>query len=234
MERKAEKKILLFLVEGLTDMQALSLPVSHIFRDYNVRFQVIRTDVTSDESVTPRTIEKELTGRVDKFLAEYPFVRKGDIGRIVQLIDTDGAFVGPQHIKQAGDRRTAYSEEEILAKDKERLLLRNMRKRTIVYKLVHTQALKSTIPYEVYYFSRNMEHVLQKDASDRLTKQEKEAYAFSFADRYDGNEQGFLSLLGSDELNVPGTYEETWHFIMEGTASLRRYSNFYHLFRQLL
>ena len=38
-------------------------------------------------------------------------------------------------------------------------------------------------PYEIYYFSRNMEHVLH-DRAENLTDDEKEDLAFDIADQY--------------------------------------------------
>ncbi|MEI3451803.1 MAG: hypothetical protein V8Q67_10265 [Blautia massiliensis (ex Durand et al. 2017)] len=46
-------------------------------------------------------------------------------------------------------------------------------------------------PYEIYYFSRNMEHVLH-DRAENLTDDEKEDLAFDIADQYTDQLEKFL------------------------------------------
>ncbi len=60
-----------------------------------------------------------------------------------------------------------------------------------------------------------MEHVLHNISQD-LTDEEK-----------------FLHLLYNADFYVPGTYEETWKFIMEGGNSLKRYCNISLFFENL-
>ena len=68
-------------------------------------------------------------------------------------------------------------------------------------------------PYEIYYFSRNMEH-------------EKEDLAFDIADQYTDQLEKFLEYLHDDGFYVCGTYKDTWEFIMDGNNSLNRYCSY--------
>lgn len=77
-----------------------------------------------------------------------------------------------------------------------------------------------------------MEHVLHNISQD-LTDEEKEDLAFEIADRYSENPEEFLHLLYNADFYVPGTYEETWKFIMEGGNSLKRYCNISLFFENL-
>lgn len=52
-------------------------------------------------------------------------------------------------------------------------------------------------PYEIYYFSRNMEHVLH-DRAENLTDDEKEDLAFDIADQYTDQLEKFLEYLHDD------------------------------------
>lgn len=87
-------------------------------------------------------------------------------------------------------------------------------------------------PYEIYYFSRNIEHVLH-NITDDLTDEEKEDLAFKIADYYNKCPMDFLKLLYEADFHVSGTYEDTWKFIMENGNSLERYCNMSVFFEKL-
>ena len=87
-------------------------------------------------------------------------------------------------------------------------------------------------PYEIYYFSRNLEHVLH-DISEDLDDDAKEDLAYEIAMRYKDQPEEFLQFLYDDAFHVPGTYGETWEFIMDDGKSLGRYSNMAVFFERL-
>ena len=88
------------------------------------------------------------------------------------------------------------------------------------------------LPYEIYYFSRNIEHVLH-NIEDDLTDDEKESLAYEIAEKYGEHPDEFLELLYDESFHVSGTYRETWEFIMENGNSLKRYSNVSLFFEKL-
>lgn len=118
-----------------------------------------------------------------------------------------------------------------MAKNKDRLVRRNISKRSIVHWLAHSKKVAGFF-YEIYYFSRNIEHVLHNRSED-LTDEEKDELAFEIADHYGEYPEAFLKLLYEADFNVSGTYEETWEFIMENGNSLKRYCNMSVFFRKL-
>lgn len=217
------KKIILLLVEGPTDEDALALIYSKLIKEHDIEFDVLHTDITADEDMTVKYIEERIQKEIDNYLDKNPFIMQGDILKVVQIIDTDGAFVPNSLIRQSNIGKTEYFETYIEAKNKNRLIRRNISKRKIVYHLAHSKNVAG-FPYEIYYFSRNMEHVLHNITKD-LTDDEKEDLAFKIADRYSRNPEEFLRLLYDTSFHVPGTYEETWKFIMEDGNSLKRYCN---------
>ena len=111
------------------------------------------------------------------------------------------------------------------------MIRRNLSKRKIVYSLYNRETVAG-FPYEIYYFSRNMEHVLHDKAED-LTDDEKEDLAFDIADQYTDQPEKFLEYLYDDGFHVCGTYKDTWEFIMDGNHSLNRYCNVAAFFEQL-
>lgn len=93
-----------------------------------------------------------------------------------------------------------------------------------MYQLAKMSCLLESYPYEIYYFSRNMEHVLHNIPTD-LSDDEKEDLAWETANRYKEQPEEFLQFLKEGEFFVPGNYEETWRSIFENSNSLKRYCN---------
>lgn len=224
-------KIILFLVEGPTDGDTLALVYSKIVKEHDIKFAVLHTDITADEEMTVKYIEDRIKRAIEVYLKKNPFIKKSDILKVIQIIDTDGAFVPSTLVKQSDTGKTEYYETYISANNKNRLIRRNISKRSIVFKLVHSKDVAG-FPYEIYYFSRNIEHVLH-DISADLTDEEKEDLAFEIADRYSERPEDFLELLYKADFHVAGSYEDTWKFIMENGNSLRRHCNMSVFFEKL-
>lgn len=225
------KKIILLLVEGPTDEDCLALIYSRLVKEQDIEFDVLHTDITADENMTVKYIEDRIEKEIENYLEKNPFIRKSDILKVVQIIDTDGAFIPRSQVRQSSTGKTEYFETHIEAKDLDRLIRRNISKRAIVYHLAQSESV-ANYPYEIYYFSRNIEHVLH-DISRDLTDEEKEDLAFEIADRYSEQPTDFLRLLYEAPFYVSGTYEETWKFIMENGNSLKRYCNMTVFFEKL-
>lgn len=224
-------KVILFLVEGPTDEDALALIYSRIVREHDIKFEVLHTDITADENMTVKYIEERIQGVIEVYLNKNPFIRESDILKVVQIIDTDAAFVPSALVKQSDTGKTEYFKTYIAAKNKDRLIRRNISKRNIVYRLAHSKYVAG-FPYEIYYFSRNLEHVLHNISVD-LTDDEKDALAFEIADRYSEHPEDFLKLLYKADFYVSGTYEDTWNFIMKNGNSLERHCNMSVFFEKL-
>ena len=71
------------------------------------------------------------------------------------------------------------------------------------------------------------------DKAEDLKNEEKEDLAFEIADQYHEEPEKFLLFLYDDAFHVPGTYKETWEFIMKEDHSLKRYCNVAVFFEQL-
>ena len=218
-------------MEGPTDEDALAAIFTKLVAEHDIEFDVLHTDITADEGMTAKYIEKKIKEEIGKYLRKNPFLKAKDILKIIQIIDTDGAFIAPPLVKQSENGKTEYFDTYISAKNKDRLVRRNISKRGIVYSLYNCNIVAG-YPYEIYYFSRNMEHVLHDKAED-LKDEEKEDLAFEIADQYHEEPEKFLQFLYDDAFHVPGTYKETWEFIMKEDHSLKRYCNVAVFFEQL-
>lgn len=89
------------MVEGITDEDALALVFSKIAKEHELEFDVLRTDITAKDDITVKYIDEIIKKEVDLYFKKNPFIEKEDILKIVQIIDTDGAFISSSQIKQS-------------------------------------------------------------------------------------------------------------------------------------
>lgn len=126
----------------------------------------------------------------------------------------------------------------ILSKNPSLTLKRNKEKTEKVNFLKNREYLKFkseenlSIPYQLYFFSRNREYALQNESRE-LSRNEKTDMAFDFAIKFQGREKDFITLVNDSIIKVPGTFQQTWSFIQKNNNSLHRYSNFHILFNDV-
>lgn len=236
-----ERKIVLFLVEGTSDIEALEGCFEEIYEQLNIEFKPLKCDITADENTTRNNIELLLTERIDDFIKKHSEINDKDILEVIQIVDMDGAGVAPEKVKQSDIGKTYYTEEYIMAKDRNRLTARNIRKRDILGLLREKDCIEKKgsdiennykLPYRIYYFSRNLEHALYNKLEE-FTKEEKKELAMNFADEYTERPIEFIKLLTSPEIKVHGNYRETWKYIFLDSNSLHRGSNLHLIFEEL-
>ena len=103
MGKRPKKKIVLVLVEGQSDINALSYAIPQLYDDideeYEVFFPVLHDekqtggDITSKYGVRPDNIERLISKLfIDDFLKDYGLYPK-DITEIIQIVDVDGVFI---------------------------------------------------------------------------------------------------------------------------------------------
>ena len=71
----------------------------------------------------------------------------------------------------------------------------------------------------------DIEHVLH-DRADSLSGREKRIYSEAFENAYADHPEEFIKFIKSREVAVRGGYSKTWEYILRGTNSLKRGSNF--------
>lgn len=217
------KKVILFIVEGLSDMHSLSIMLSRLINSKNVQFQIVGGDITSCKESNHSNIIKKLNEVVKKFLERTHF-KKQNILEIIHLVDTDGAYVNEFYINEGPVSKFHYSPEAITARSIQEVLERNVKKSALMNRL-STLTKISNLPYSIYYFSCNLDHALHNiyNLDDDL-KIEK---AYDFSDKYADDLPGFIDFINDASLKVNGTYKETWNFIKLENNSLNRNSNFH-------
>lgn len=217
---KKSKKVILFLVEGVSEENALGLPMKNHFETSEIRFDVLHGDITTKNGVDSRNVLKHINQIVASYMDRYGY-KPSDIIRIVHIIDTDGTFIPDDAIVFDENVSLKYTVDHIVTRDPAHIKVRNENKSQNLYKLFNTHSINK-MKYNVYYNSCNLEHVLVGELRD-FDNIEKEKIADDFSDKYCDDMEGFrlflLSVLPKEE------YKESWKFIREGSNSLKRFSN---------
>ena len=196
-----------------------------------IKFQITSGDVTSKLNITPQNCREEINKILLSFL-ERSKLRKTDIIKIIHILDIDGVYIPEINIiEDKNIKKFLYTINGIVAPSKENVQKRNESKKQIVEKLLVTSKINS-IPYEMYYMSCNLEHVLHDKLED-ISEDEKKELANKFADRFYEKEIEFIDFINNKDFKVLGDYKATWDFIKKDLNSVNRYSNFWLFFENL-
>ena len=241
MGKRPKKKIVLCLVEGQSDINALSYGISELYdsidSDYEVMFPILRDtnktggDITSKYGVKPENIERLIAQLfIDNYLKDYGLYPK-DISEIIHIVDIDGVYIDDCSVieTKAGFNGKAnyYDEEYIEAANIDSIIERNARKRENLNHLSNLESIKvgsKQVPYSVYYMACNLDHVISDDAN--IEQGSKCRNTLEFADKCQANDNFFVDFMQSKEIAMIGmTYKESWQYIKQGKNSLKRYTN---------
>lgn len=132
-ERRA-KSVVLFIVEGTTEETALGGIFAKLLQNDRVKLDVVHGDITTKaNSVDPReTVRKFVINELQRDRG-YKWT---DISRIVQICDTDGAFIPEDAVVEGSqDGRLVYEESRIVTNNVRGIRARNRRKSAAMWKL---------------------------------------------------------------------------------------------------
>ena len=224
------RKIVLFIVEGVTDKNSLALILSKIIeKDKIVRFKIINGDMTAENGVNASNIHTKITNYIKEFIA-CDVYKKSDILNVIHLVDMDGAYINDDLIIQKDIDSTKfkhsieYNTENIYARNVSNIKSRNKQKSQILSKLAATDTVYANLAYGIYFFSSNIEHVIHNRQC--VLSYEKSKYAHEFEDKFAENPFSFVEFMNNPEFALIGEYKDTWDFIKKDANSLKRYTNF--------
>lgn len=215
----AHKKIVFVIVEGPSDEEALGIFFNKFFDRNRVYVHIIHGDLTT----TSGNIRNRIKDEIEGYAKANHFTRK-NFQEVIHIIDMDGAFIPDSSIiENKKEHSTYYSVKEIHTSNKESIIGRNIKKRNNIDIISSLQNVWGNIPYQAYYMSCNLEHVL----FDKLncTDEEKEKFSFEFARKYRNDFDGFISFISKSEFSVCGDYLKSWKYIKQGVHSLERHTN---------
>ena len=222
---KRNKKIALFIAEGITDQISLALVLSKIIeKDKLVRFKVINGDITSENGTSPSNILNKITEAIKEFMVKGLF-EKNDIQYIIHLVDTDGVYADNKFVLSKDIDGVEYDTQYMYTRYIENIIKRNEQKSQILNKLIGTEKVYTNLPYKIYFFSSNLEHVLHN--SQNVSADDKLKYAQAFEDKFADDPFSFIEFINSVEFAIRGDYHDTWDFVKMNTNSLKRYTNFH-------
>ncbi len=79
------------------------------------------------------------------------------------------------------------------------------------------------IPYQVYYMSCNLDHVLYNKQNS--SNEEKEHDAIQFVKKYRNDLDGFIAYISKSCFSVQSNYIDSWNYIKQNLHSLERHTN---------
>lgn len=224
------KKYLLFIVEGNNDkreIQAILRAAAGLAfsENYVDAYHVHGGDLTTEKDSS----EKTIIGKLNKIVldwrngGEQPYQRivPSDVKKIIHVVDTDGAFIPEHSILETDDAKVKYCDESICYFDRAFLVGRNRKKARVIKRLLETKQIDN-IPYEVFFASCNMDHLLFNERNPLPSDKGRNAFLFagrckSIADLQDS--------VYAEDIGVSGTLPYSWDMIQSGFNSLARHTN---------
>lgn len=226
----AKKKVVIVMVEGISDEQALS-SLKKYFKDVlGIYIYFTSGDIFSNNK-NRKGIKATVGDHLEKVMNVTKFTKE-DILAVIQITDTDGTFINDDAIiidNSITDKK--YLDECIAVPDQQtavNIKQRNKIKALNVKTMYKTNKVKKSIYYYLLYFSCNLDHVIHNERN--LNDSEKAPKAKEFDKRFKGKPNDFLDFFKNGDFAVDSTYEDTWEFIQQGHNSLGKYSNFRLLF----
>ena len=236
--KRPKKKVVLFIVEGRSDMAALERPIQNMLegneQGIEATFLIADCDVTSDRRNNPTNIEQKINRfYFEPFFSANDFCYPKDVLEVVHIVDLDGTFIPDENCRAYDEEHFAadgfvYDPPFVYGETAEAVVARNQQKAANIKHLLTLDKIKvdsKTCPYSVFFFSSNIDHYLHDKLN--LSGREKIAKAESFADRCDEDPEWFVRRICQHSQALKGmTHEESWAYIMEGTNSVKRHTNF--------
>lgn len=230
------KKVVFVIVEGPSDETALGVLLSRHFDKDTVYTHVMHCDITTEfdkdthQKIGAADITKKIAEVVKRWADTYR-LKPDHFERIIHIVDTDGAFVTEDYVVQSDVDAPFYTLEKILCPIRENIIERNSRKAKNLLRLASTPTIWK-VPYNAYYMSCNLDHVLynKQNSNDK----DKENDAVNFALHYKENIPDFIEFISKSdfsykmkpELSLVENHKESWKEIQAGCNSLKRRTNF--------
>ncbi len=229
----SSRKVILAIVEGLSDTVSLDEILNKIVDDSEVKFVIVSGDVLQKKGVKCTNVLTKIVDEVKSYTGMYK-LKRNDIKRIIHIVDIDGVYIDEGHVHESNNHTSIeYKEDGIYTADRQAIIERNKKKAQLLNFISCKDTIWAKIPYAVYYFSCNLEWALH-NSTERHTDEEKMDLAGEFAEKYEQNIDQFVSFINSSDLAVEGTYKETWEYIRTQTDKIQRKSNFHLFVNELL
>lgn len=218
----ARKKIVLVIVEGLSDDVALGMALNQVYDKDFIYVHIMHGDITTRRGVSSQNIVAKIGKDITDY-AKSQHYKASDFKQIIHIVDTDGAYIPDDNIMEKENcLDIQYESDGIYTNNKAGVVTRNQQKRDNLYRLRSCGTIWS-IPYRLYYRSCNLDHVLYNKQNS--TDKDKENDAYAFAKKYKGKVKAFEEFICQSPFSVTGDYKESWDYIEKDLNSVNRYTN---------
>mgnify|MGYP005902459515 CR=1 FL=1 len=195
-----KNKLVIFLVEGPSDEDALMVPLENklTVKQIKTKVKVFHTDILTEYKVEESNIFKitssniigELKKVIEAEIKKISGLKFRDIGKIIYITDTDNCFF----------------RDEAHSKNKKECLKVLFNKREI--ELGKGSGIKK-IPLDIVFMSQNLEYVLTGELR-KYSDEEKEIIATEFKEKCEENFEEYVNFFTSDIIKKWNTYEESY------------------------
>lgn len=246
------KAFVFICVDGPSDIDSLRQSFEDLFdtigqNDIEVTFRhpkyqgKDKGDVTSMDGVTTENIERAIYKYFFKGQDKQSTFGWQDVTTIIHIIDLDGAYEDPEHIRlfTAGEeaiadslvtngepKNTLYLCDHIAVRKglpiRQDILARKRKNIEYLRSLDEITVGNKKVRYCLYYFSCNLDHFLHGNAN--MTGREKMQSASSFS-LHMIDADCLIDYFTNNEFCTATNYEESWKCLRKDGASLQRCSN---------
>ncbi|MDP8200900.1 MAG: hypothetical protein P9M11_02030 [Candidatus Tenebribacter burtonii] len=223
------KRVVIIIVEGDSDEELLINRLREIFEDNEILFEPQNGDIFYDYN-SDKPI-KAIVGNIAKAILTKRKFKPSDILAILHIMDTDGCFVKEENviINSTQDIQTFYNPNSISVidrKQQDRIIKRNKKRRINVKEVNSISSIVgSRYKYQLYYFSRNLEHVIFNEPNPK--NKSKYDNIEEFLDNLTEPIEQYLMRYLPDlaNTNYSDNYRQSWSFIEQEINSLQRFTN---------
>lgn len=132
----SEKKVIVVIVEGPSDENAIGGILKEYFSTDEVQFAVVHGDITSNEFTTVDNVIRKIDELIDGIRTKYGY-RWDDFIKVIHIADTDGVFT-KGCVMEAEVAEIRYYEDHMEGAAVEAIEHRNKHKLEILFKLYST------------------------------------------------------------------------------------------------
>lgn len=225
-----EAKVVVVIVEGASDKSLMTDRLEEYFEDYNINFKVVGRDVFTRSKTT--TIKENINRQIRGAISVAKF-KVEDILCVVHITDMDGCYIGDDAIviDDKQQEKTIYNDDTITVNSemqKSNIKGRNRSKRDnteIMRPLNEISLGNHKVNYQLYYFSRHLEHVVFNEAnpSKESKVSEVDDFVYALAEDLEVWLSQFMIETATD--NYVDKHNETWIHIISDNNSLKRATN---------
>ena len=223
------KKVVVVLVEGSSDEELLIDRLRELYKGCEIRFESQRGDILYD--FKSRKSIKVIVGDAVRGIVAKRKYKEKDILAVLHIMDTDGCLIPDDciEIDESQGKKTIYTLESIKvdsAKQQQHITERNQKRSINVKTMNSTSSVVSKkYKYQLYYFSRHLEHVVFNEIDPE--QEYKYENIEAFVEGLEGTVEEFLNehLPESEATTYTEKYKNSWSHIGEGANSLKRATN---------